>query len=159
MGYTVHRMRCAEEACRFQLGTFDRVSAKVFVQPRAPGGTDAIARLQYGPQARSCPSPHHAEMTPVLLRHEFEDGVRLPVPPHAQHDAVIGPLHRQSFGNSNPICAYRSGSSPHRSRTLTNRKRCTGCSTMAAISRLASAPIALIVAPPLPSTILRWLSR
>jgi hypothetical protein len=32
-------------------------------------------------------------MTAVRARHEVEDGVRLPVPLDAQHDAFIGPLH------------------------------------------------------------------
>jgi hypothetical protein len=30
----------------------------------------------------------------VLAREQLEDGIRLPMAPHAEHEAFVGPLHR-----------------------------------------------------------------
>src|SRR5919107_598369 len=101
-------------------------------------------------------------MAAMLAREQLGDGAGLAVPPDAEHDSVVSPLHRfevYSFGNSRPIALKRSGSSPQPSRTFTNRNRCTFASAISAISLRAASPIALIVCPALPSTILRWLSR
>src|SRR5262249_55522125 len=159
MRHAVERVRDRQKRRRARVEAFDHVVAEMLVEPCPPSGADAIARLQHRPQPRARPSPHQAEMAAVRARHNLEDGVGLAVTLAAEHDAFVGPLHRYPSGNSSPISRSRSASSPQRSRTLTNRNRCTGASIMSAISRRASAPIALMVWPPLPSTILRWLSR
>ena len=68
--------------------------AEMLLEPRPPRGYDAVAGLQHGSQARSCPSPDQAEMAAVRARQELEDGVGFPVAPDAEHDALVAPLHR-----------------------------------------------------------------
>ena len=75
----------------------------MLIEPCAPGAADAVARLQHRPQPRARPSPHQTEMAAVRARHQLEDGACLLVAPGAEHDALIGPLHRYSFGSSSPI--------------------------------------------------------
>jgi hypothetical protein len=36
-------------------------------------------------------------MAAVGARHQFEDGIGLPVTPGAEHDALVSPFHRQSL--------------------------------------------------------------
>src|SRR5262249_59602 len=66
----------------------------MLVEPRAPGGTHPIPWLQDRTQPATRAAPHQTEMAPVLARHQLEDGARLPLPPRAQHNALIAPLHR-----------------------------------------------------------------
>src|SRR5262249_21299802 len=109
MGHAIDRVCGTEEGGGRQLEPFHRVAAEMLVKARPPGGSDPIAGLQDRTHARARPAPHQTEMAAVLARHQLEDGARLPVPPHAQHDAFITPLHRRypsslySFGNSSPI--------------------------------------------------------
>src|SRR5262245_674828 len=159
MRHAVEGMGNAQERGRARVESFDRIVTEMLVEPRSPGGDDAIAGLQHRLQPRPRPSPNQAEMAPVRAREQLKDGIGLSMASNAEHDAFVAPLHRYSFGNSSPISRWRSGSSPQPSRTCTNRNKCTGASTMAASARRASAPIAFMVCPPLPSTILRWLSR
>jgi hypothetical protein len=35
-------------------------------------------------------------MAAVRARQELEDGIGFPVAPHAEHDALVAPLHRQT---------------------------------------------------------------
>src|SRR5262245_3505627 len=90
----IERVRQAQEGRRRQLKPFHREIAEVLIEPRAPGGAHAIAGLQDRTQPGAGPAPHQTEVTPVPMRHQLEDGARLPVPAHAQHDSFIGPLHR-----------------------------------------------------------------
>jgi len=76
-----------------QFQAFDDEMAEMLVEPRAPGQAHVIARLQDRPHARTGPSPHQPEMAPMLTRHDLENGVRLAVTAHAQHDAFVGPVH------------------------------------------------------------------
>jgi len=89
----INRVRRGEETCRPQMQTFDRVVAKMFVEPCPPGSTHTISRLQYGLESRSKSTTHESEMAAVVTRHQLEDGARLPVPFDANHDAFIGPMH------------------------------------------------------------------
>ena len=89
----IERMRQGQERRRRQIKPFHHEVAEMLVEPRAPGGAQAIAGLQDRTQPGARPAPHQTEMTPALARHQLENGARLPVPPHAQHDAFIGPLH------------------------------------------------------------------
>src|SRR5215470_1113182 len=75
----------------------------MLVEPRPPGGADTIARLQHRAEARARPSPHQAEMTAVPARHQLEDGVRLPMPPRAEHDAVVDPFHCKSLAATTSV--------------------------------------------------------
>ena len=103
MSDTVEGVRDRQERRRARIERLDHIVAKMLIQPCAPGAADAVTRLQHRPQPRARPSPHQTEMAPVLARHQLEDGVGLPVAPGAEHDALIGPLHRYSFGSSSPI--------------------------------------------------------
>jgi hypothetical protein len=69
----------------------------MFIEPCAPGTADAVTRLQHRPQPRARPSSHQTEMAAVGTRHQFEDGIGLPVTPRAEHDALVSPFHRQSL--------------------------------------------------------------
>src|SRR5688572_9418831 len=134
----------------------------MLVEPRTPDRAQIVAGLQDRLEPRAVAAAHQPKMAAVLAREQLGDGVGLAMPLDAQHDGVVSPLHRfevYSAGNSRPMARKRSGSSPQPSRTLTNRNRCTFASAISLISLRAASPIALIVCPALPSTILRWLSR
>src|SRR5438045_3018276 len=81
---------------RTQPQPFNRIVAEMFVEPRSPGGTHAVARLQNRLQPRAKPTTHKAEMAAMAARHQFEDSVRLPVTLDPEHYAFIGPLHAES---------------------------------------------------------------
>ncbi len=89
----VDRVRRGEEIRRAQILPLDAVIAQMLVEPRPPGGADAVAGLQHRLHARAEGAAHETEMAAVFARHQFEDAARLPVPLDAEHDAVIGPLH------------------------------------------------------------------
>src|SRR5262245_61645708 len=104
----------------------------MFIEPCPPGCAYAIARLEQRLEARTESAAHKAEMTAMLARHQFKDGIALPVTLGSEHDAFVSPLHSDSrprfvllhsFGNSSPIARYRSGSSAQFSRTLTNKNK------------------------------------
>jgi hypothetical protein len=93
MGHAKDRMRQREKGGRSEIEPFHRVGSKMLVQPGAPSGADAIARLQYRPQPRARSTPDQPEMTAMLSRHQFEDGIRLPMALDTKHDPFIAPLH------------------------------------------------------------------
>src|SRR5215510_6331559 len=104
----------------------------MLIEPRPPGRSYAIAWLEDWPEAGTGSAAHKTEMTAMLARHQFKDGIALPVTLGSEHDAFVSPLHSDSrphlvllysFGNSSPMARYRSGSSAQFSRTLTNRNR------------------------------------
>src|SRR5262245_33630675 len=68
----------------------------MLVQPRPPGGTHRIARLQHRLQPRPKAATHKAKVTAVLARHQLEDRIRLAMALDAEHDSFIGPLHDSS---------------------------------------------------------------
>jgi hypothetical protein len=65
----------------------------MLVKARTPHHLHGVARLEQGPQPRAGSASHKTEMTAVIARHYFEDGVGLAVAPDSQHDAFVGPLH------------------------------------------------------------------
>ena len=94
MSDAVEGMRDRQERRRPRIEGLDRVVAEMFIEPRAPGAADAVTRLQHRPQPRARPSPHQTEMAAVGTRHQFEDGIGLPVTPGAEHDGLVSPFHR-----------------------------------------------------------------
>ena len=83
-----------------------RKMAEMLVEPGAPNRADQVSRLQHRPHPAAGPAVHQTEMSTVLARQELQDRVRFPVPPGAEHDPFVGPLHgygRHSLGNSIPI--------------------------------------------------------
>jgi hypothetical protein len=94
MSDAVESIRERQERRRARIERLDRVVTKMFIEPCAPGATDAVTRLQHRPQPRARPSPHQTEMAAVGTRHQFEDGIGLPVTPGAEHDALVSPFHR-----------------------------------------------------------------
>src|SRR5690349_8188538 len=126
----------------------------MLIESRPPGCAYAIARLENRLEARTGSASHKTEMTAMFARHQFKDGIALPVTLGSEHDAFVSPLHSDScprlvllhsFGNSSPMARYRSGSSPQSSRTLTNKNKGTLASAISDISLRAASPIALIV--------------
>ena len=130
-----------------------------------------IARLQHRPHAasRSRRAPGrdggHARASSVRAM-----ALRLAMPPDAEHDAFVGPFHAQSARSPSAACSLSGKLEPHLAvalrivapalahlheqeevHRLLERSRRSPCAP--------PAPIALMVCPPLPSTILRWLSR
>src|SRR5215510_6729154 len=104
----------------------------MLIEPRPPGRAYAIARLEDGLEPRTGSAAYQAEMTAMLPRHQFKDGIALPVTLGSDHNAFVSPLHSDSrprlvllhsFGNSSPMARYRSGSSAQFSRTLTNKNK------------------------------------
>ena len=93
MSNAIDRMRGRKVTGRPQAQALDRIVAEMLVESCPPGSTHAVARLQDRPEPRAKTSAHKAEMAPMAMRHQFEDGIRLPVPLDPEHYAVIGPLH------------------------------------------------------------------
>src|SRR5262245_1251072 len=151
---TVNRMRRRKETSRSQIQGLNCVIAKMLIEPRPPGRSYAIARLQDWLEARTGSTAYKAEMTAMLARHQFKDGIALPVTLGSEHDAFVSPLHADSrlrpvllysFGNSSPMARYRSGSSAQFSLTLTNKNKWTFASAISAMSLRAASPIDLMV--------------
>src|SRR5580658_8987028 len=93
MGNAVHRMRRSEKSGGAQIGAFDRVITEMIVEPRPPGRAQRIARLQHAAQPRAGAAANEPKMAAALERHQFEYDARFAVAAHAQHNALIGPLH------------------------------------------------------------------
>jgi hypothetical protein len=67
----------------------------MFVKPRPPHGADQIADLQHRFVPRPGAAAHETEMSPMLARHQLNNGARLAMTASAEHDTDIGPLHGQ----------------------------------------------------------------
>src|SRR5262245_66480698 len=126
----------------------------MLIKPRAPDRSYAVARLKNRLESRTRPTAYKAEMTAMLARHQFKDGIALPVTLCSEYDAFVSPLHSDSrprlvllysFGNSSPMARYRSGSSAQFSLTLTNKNKWTFASAISAMSLRAASPIDLMV--------------
>ena len=164
-------MRRGKNAAGAQIRSFDRVVAEMLVEPRPPGGGDPSCPAAASARRREpAAAAHQAEMAAVLARHQFENGARLAVALDAEHDAFVGPFHRDPAGNPASVDHRYSGKlQAHLAVALGivapafahlhEQKQVHRLLESRAISVRASAPIALMVWPPLPSTILRWLSR
>ena len=72
---------------------FQRIIAHVLVEPRSPGGAHGVARLEQGSLPSRGTTAHHAEVATAQAGEQFHDGIALAVPPHSQHDALVGPFH------------------------------------------------------------------
>ena len=97
MGHAIDRMRGRQQRCRAQPRAFDRVGAEMLVEPGSPNRSDAVAGLQQRPHPRGSAAAHQAEMPAMLARQQFDDGGRFAMPPHAQHNAFVGPFHGGSL--------------------------------------------------------------
>ncbi len=93
MGDAINGVRGGQHGRGAQPDTVELIVAEVLVEARAPHRADRIARLQRRAHPRSAAAAHHAEMTAVRARQQFDDGVGLAMPPHAQYDAFIDPFH------------------------------------------------------------------
>ena len=80
MSNAIDRMRGRKVTGRPQAQALDRIVAEMLVESCPPGSTHAVSRLQDRPEPRAKTSAHKAEMAPMAMRHQFEDGIRLPVP-------------------------------------------------------------------------------
>ena len=93
MRHAIDRVRGRQQARRAQPRAFNRIGAEVLVEPRPPHRAHAVSGLQDGPHPRSGPTPHQPEMPAVTARQEFDDGGGFAMPPHPQHNAIVGPFH------------------------------------------------------------------
>src|SRR5262249_26789291 len=109
MGNAINRMRRRQQVGRAQLQAFHDKMPKVLVEARSPDRPHGVAWLKHGPQARTSPSAHQAEMAAMVARQQFKDGGRFAVAPRAKDDAVIGPF--QSQGSLPPTMSEASQAS------------------------------------------------
>ena len=75
----------------------DDVGAEMFVEPRPPGRPHRIAGLQRRRMPARGAAAHQAEMPAMGSRQQLDDGVAFAMAPHAEDDAVVGPLHVQTL--------------------------------------------------------------
>jgi hypothetical protein len=68
---------------------------KMLVKARSPDRVQGVAGLKHGPQPRTRPASHQAEMTAVVARQQLKDGGGFAVTARAEDDAVIGPFQNQ----------------------------------------------------------------
>src|SRR5215470_4519493 len=94
VGDAVDRVRDGEEGGRREFEPFDRIGAEMLIESGAPGSGHAIAGLQDRSQAPAGSAIDQAEMPSMLAGHQFENGIRLPMAAHPEHDPFIAPLHR-----------------------------------------------------------------
>src|SRR5262245_13454333 len=134
----------------------EREAAEMILGAGPPARHHDIAGLEHRSHGARAAAAHQPRPAAAALRQHLGDGRGLAMGPDIENDALLGPFHR---AYSSPIILSRSGSLAQFSRTLTNRNRCTGWPTASAISWRAAWPIALMVWPSLPSTILRCPSR
>src|SRR4051812_40229204 len=87
---SVERMGRTKEGGGAKLQTLHAVMAEMLIEPRTPDDANGIAGLQDRTQPRPRAAPHEAEMPPMVARHHFEDGARLPVASYAEHGAFVG---------------------------------------------------------------------
>src|SRR5262249_38986274 len=68
-----------------------------------PHRAHAIAGLQQRPHPRTGPAADQAKVPAVLTRQKLGNGGGFAMPPHAQHDAFVGPFHGGSLQDSAEI--------------------------------------------------------
>jgi hypothetical protein len=99
MGHCEYGMGVGEQGARAQGDRFDREVAEMIVKARAPMRPHHIGGLQHRPHPASGPAAHQPEVTPVVPRHQFENGIRLAVPPDTEDESVIAPLHGEDMSH------------------------------------------------------------
>ncbi len=120
MGDAIGRVRRRQQGGRAQARALNGVISEMLVEPRPPHRGDAVARLQQRPHPLARTAAHQAEMTAMLARQQLDDGGGFAMPPHAQHDAFVGPFHGgslQEFAEGRSGCwpSFR-GDAKHRTR-------------------------------------------
>src|SRR5579862_3004850 len=93
MCHAVHGMGRREKSGGARLGGFDSIKPEMLVEPRSPRRAQRIAGLQHAAQPGAGAAANEAKMPAALGRHQFENDARFAMPPDAEHDAFIGPLH------------------------------------------------------------------
>ena len=86
-----------EEARSVHFQRLDLKHAHMFVETRAPDEVDVIAGLKQGLDLARAPAPHDAEVATMGAGHDFEDGAGFPMPPRAEDDSFVAPLHGREF--------------------------------------------------------------
>jgi hypothetical protein len=66
---------------------------------------NGVTGLQDGPHTRARTAAHKAEMAAMFARQQFGDSTGLTVPPHAKHDALVGPFHDARYYRIPSSCA------------------------------------------------------
>jgi uncharacterized membrane-anchored protein len=79
----------------------------MLVEPRPPHRGDAVARLQQRPHPLARAAAHETQMTAMLARQQLDNGGRFAMPPHAQHDAFVGPFHGATIALYGPTQKFR----------------------------------------------------
>ncbi len=71
----------------------DPVGTEPVVEASAPGEPDPVPGLEHRLHPPRAPAVDEAEMAPVRAGQRLQHRAGLPVPAHAQNDALVGPLH------------------------------------------------------------------
>ena len=93
MTYGIDRMRQRKKAGRSEVQSLDSIVAKVFIKACTPPNVHTVADLQDGLQTGAKSAAHKTQMPAVSMRHQFEDGVCLPVAFDSDYNAFISPVH------------------------------------------------------------------
>ena len=88
-------------------------------QATAASARPALRTLQ-GVVAGS--AAHKTEMPAVAARQQFDDGAGFAMPPHAEHNAFVGPLHDETLQDSRTFLS-RGGDPPASHRTTPAHRR------------------------------------
>src|SRR5262245_23687841 len=79
----------------------------MLIESRPPCRSYAVARLQDWLETRTGSTAYKAEMTAMLARHQFKDGIALPVTPGSEHDAFVSPLHSDSRPHRSTLLLWK----------------------------------------------------
>jgi hypothetical protein len=98
--HAIDGVRGGHQRAGAQLRALNGIGAEMLVEPRPPHRAHAVAGLQQRPHPRARTAAHEAQMPAVLARQQLGDGGGFAMPPHAQHDAFVGPFHGRSLQHS-----------------------------------------------------------
>ncbi len=103
MAHAVEGQPRSHQTGRHRFDGLDGEGAQALVEAGAPGGADAVAGLQHRLHPARAPAMHQPEMPSVVPGHEFEDDAGLALTAQAEHQPVVGPLHRRVLGNGRRV--------------------------------------------------------
>ena len=103
------RRSIVENARGVGLQKLDIKAAEMFGEARPPGDAQQIARLEQRPYAARAPSSHQSEMAAMAEGEELRDSIRLAERLGGQEDALVAPIHLQSWTQAKRGSSFTSG--------------------------------------------------